>query len=95
MPMFAPLFLLRDESTTEKRKLLSLFQGASGLLEYHFKHAMLIPLAAVRRVREKGNLVQFGPKDEDHFIKTVKSEENIWLRQERGRYIMEASLGTR
>ena len=50
------------------------------------------PLAAVRRICEKGNIVQFGPTEEDSFIQNVKSKEKIWLKQERGQYIMEASL---
>ena len=52
------------------------------------------PLAAVRRICEKGNIVQFGPKSEDNFIMNVSSQEKIWLQQERGQYVMEASLAT-
>ena len=50
------------------------------------------PLAAVRRICEKGNIVQFGPSSDDNFIMNVMSREKIWLQQERGQYIMEASL---
>ena len=52
------------------------------------------PLAAVRRICEKGNIVQFGPEVKDNFIQNVISKEKIWLKQERGQYIMEASLVT-
>jgi len=52
------------------------------------------PLAAVRRICEKGNIVQFGPEVKDNFIQNVNSKEKIWLKQERGQYIMEASLVT-
>ena len=50
------------------------------------------PLAAVRRICEKGNIVQFGPTSEDNFIQNVRSGEKIWLKQERGQYVMECSL---
>ena len=52
------------------------------------------PLAAVRRICEKGNIVQFGPGEKDNFIMNVQSQEKIWLKQEKGQYIMEASLMT-
>ena len=52
------------------------------------------PLAAVKKICEKGNLVQFGPQESDNFIKNVATGEKIWLKQERGQYIMEASLAT-
>jgi hypothetical protein len=50
------------------------------------------PLAAVRRICEKGNIVQFGPSDADNFIMNVSTKEKVWLKQERGQYVMEASL---
>ena len=50
------------------------------------------PLAAVRRICEKGNIVQFGPGVNDNFIKNIASKEVIWLKQERGQYSMEAFL---
>ena len=52
------------------------------------------PLAAVRRICEKGNIVQFGPGEKDNFIMNVQSQEKIWLKQEKGQYIMEATLMT-
>ena len=52
------------------------------------------PLAAVRRICEKGNIVQLGSEVKDNFIQNVISKEKIWLKQERGQYIMEASLVT-
>jgi len=50
------------------------------------------PLAAVEKICEKGNLVQFGPKESDNYIKNVASGGKIWLKQERGQYILEPSL---
>ena len=52
------------------------------------------PLAAVWRICEKGNIVQFGPREADNFIQNVKSQEKIMLQKERGLYVMEASLVT-
>ena len=52
------------------------------------------PLAAVRRICEKGNIVQFGPTDADNFIMNVSTKEKVWLQQERGQYVMEATLTT-
>ena len=46
------------------------------------------PLAAVCRIAEKGNLVQFGPKAEDNFIKNVRTGEKVMLRQKGGSYVM-------
>ena len=46
------------------------------------------PLAAVCRIAEKGNLVQFGPKEEDNFIKNVKTGEKVMLRKKGGSYVM-------
>ena len=53
---------------------------------------MLRPLAAVRRICERGNIVQFGPTDADNFIMNVSTKEKVWLKQERGQYVMEATL---
>ena len=38
-------------------------------------------LAAVHRLVEKGNRVQFGPKVEDNFIENVESGEKVYLRK--------------
>ena len=50
------------------------------------------PLAAVRRICEKGNIVQFGPKEADNFIMNVSTKDKVMLKQERGQYGMEATL---
>ncbi len=52
------------------------------------------PLVSVKRICEKGNITQFGPKKEDNFIMNVKTEEKIWLIEENGQYMMEANLET-
>ena len=50
------------------------------------------PLAAVRRIVEKGNIVQFGPNAADNFIMNVSTKDKVMLKQERGQYVMEATL---
>ena len=52
------------------------------------------PLVSVQRICEKGNIIQFGPTEEDSFIMNVKTQEKIWLIEENGQYMMEASLET-
>jgi len=51
-------------------------------------------LVSAKRICERGNIIQFGPKKEDNFIMNVKTEEKIWLIEENGQYMMEASLET-
>ena len=46
------------------------------------------PLAAVWRIAEKGNIVQFGPTDADCFIQNIRSQEKVGLRRKGGSYAM-------
>ena len=46
------------------------------------------PLAAVWRIAEKGNLVQFGPSDEDCFIQNIQSGEKVGLKRKGGSYVL-------
>ena len=46
------------------------------------------PLAAVSRIVEKGNVVQFGPKPEDNFIRSPAGMK-IPIRKERGTYVID------
>ena len=48
------------------------------------------PLAAVWRIVEKGNVVQFGPKEEDIFIQNVESRKKILMVRKGGSYVIEA-----
>jgi hypothetical protein len=48
------------------------------------------PLAAVWRIAEKGNIVQFGPKQEDNFIQNVESGKKINMIHKAGSYVIEA-----
>ena len=50
------------------------------------------PLAAVNKICAKGNIAQFGPGVNDSFIQNIEDKEKIRLQQERGHYVMEASL---
>ena len=49
-------------------------------------------LAAVWRVCEKGNLVQFGDDPEDCFIKNKKSGRKIYVRKKKGSYVMDVEF---
>ena len=48
------------------------------------------PLAAVWRIAERGNVVQFGPEDEDNFIKNIESGKKIYMVRKAGSYVIEA-----
>ena len=50
------------------------------------------PLAAVWRIAEKGNIVQFGPREGDNFIKNIETEEKIMMKKRGGSYIMEVEF---
>ena len=49
-------------------------------------------MAAVSRIAEKGNIVQFGPKPEDCFIMNVESKEKMFMRLERGTYVLDVEF---
>ena len=46
------------------------------------------PLAAVWRIAEKGNLVQFGPTDTECFIQNIKTGDKVGLKRKGGSYVM-------
>ena len=50
------------------------------------------PLAAVHRIVEKGNKVQFGPGNEDNFIMNVKTGKKIMLRKKGRSYVMDVEF---
>ncbi len=52
------------------------------------------PLVSVKKICEKGNIIQFGPNKNDSFIMNVKSKEKIYLIEENGQYMMEATVET-
>jgi hypothetical protein len=47
------------------------------------------PLVAVKRIAEKGNIVQFGPEEKDCFIQNIKTKKKIPMKKEGGTYILE------
>jgi hypothetical protein len=49
------------------------------------------PLAAVWRIAEKGNLVQFGPRKEDNYIQNVATGKRIQMIRKAGSYVVEAA----
>jgi hypothetical protein len=52
------------------------------------------PLVSVKKICEKGNIIQFGPSSKESFIMNVKSKEKIYLIEENGQYMMEATVET-
>ena len=50
------------------------------------------PLAAVCRIVERGNLVQFGPKAEDNFIKDIATGQKISIRRKGRSYVMDVDM---
>ena len=50
------------------------------------------PLAAVWRIAEKGNLVQFGPRREDNFIQNIDSGERTEIRRKGRSYVLDVEL---
>jgi hypothetical protein len=50
------------------------------------------PLAAVRRIAEKGNTVQFGPRPEDNYIQNVSTGRRIMMIKKGGSYVVPAEL---
>ena len=50
------------------------------------------PLAAVWRIAEKGNVVQFGPRAEDNFIQNVQTKKKVQMVRKGGSYVIEADF---
>ena len=52
------------------------------------------PLAAVCRICEKGNIVQFGPGTKDNFIQSVETNEKVFMKRKGNSYVLEGELPT-
>ena len=50
------------------------------------------PLVAVRRITERGNRVQFGPKSEDNFIENVATGSKITMVRKGGSHVTPAEM---
>jgi hypothetical protein len=50
------------------------------------------PLVAVRRIAEKGNIVQFGPREEDNFIMNKMTGNKICMVRKGGSYVIPAEM---
>ena len=48
------------------------------------------PILAVRRLVEKGNVVQFGPEPEQSFIMNVQSGKKIMMEKKGGTFVIKA-----
>jgi hypothetical protein len=69
--------------TGEKKNVMSLGFQVSDVQK---------PLAAVWRIAEKGNIVQFGPKAEDNFIQNVKTKQKVPMTRKGGSYVLDAEF---
>ena len=50
------------------------------------------PLGAVSRICEKGNIVQFGPKEEQCFIQNLETQEKMFMKLERGTHVIKVDF---
>ena len=50
------------------------------------------PLAAVWRVVQQGNVVQFGPTAEDNYIWDPQTQEKIMMRRKGRSFVLDADL---
>ena len=50
------------------------------------------PLGAVCRITERGNRVCFGPEPKDNYIENIGTKEKIFMKRERGTYVLEIDL---
>ena len=48
----------------------------------------------VWRIAEKGNVMQFGPRTEDNFIKNLQTNKKVQLVRKGGSYVIEAEFVT-
>ena len=53
------------------------------------------PLAAVWRIADKGNIVQFGPTDKECFIQNIRSGEKVGMRRKGGSYVIDVEYLTK
>ena len=52
------------------------------------------PLVAVKRIAERGNVVQFGPEEKDNYIANKKTGDKIFLRRKGGSYVMDVQFSS-
>ena len=50
------------------------------------------PLAAVWRIAEQGNLVQFGPGESDNFIRNLQTGETVMMRKSGRSYVLDVEF---
>ena len=50
------------------------------------------PLASVARITENGNIVQFGPRDEDNYIFNPKTEDKVMMRRKGRKFVLDANF---
>jgi hypothetical protein len=63
-------------------------EGKNRSMNFHVTDVQK-PLGAVCRIADKGNFVCFGPNPNDNFIMNIESGEKMWMKRERGTYVIE------
>ena len=76
-----------------ERKVLCEFAGLSTPVGMKFEVSdARNPLASVARITENGNVVQFGPKDEDNYIFNPRTDEKLMMRRKGRKFVLDASF---
>ena len=50
------------------------------------------PLASVARITEQGNIVQFGPHQQDNYIYNPNTDEKVLLRRKGKKFVMDVNF---
>ena len=50
------------------------------------------PLASVARITEKGNIVQFGPRDEDNYVLNLRTQEKVMMRRKGRKFVLDVNF---
>ena len=76
-----------------ERKVHCQFAGLSTPVSMRFQVSdARNPLASVARITECGNIVQFGPREEDNYIFNPRTDEKLMMRRKGRKFVLEASF---
>ena len=76
-----------------ERKVRCGFAGSSTPVSMTFQVSdSRNPLASVARMTENGNIVQFGPKDEDNYVFNPRTDEKIMMRRKGRKFVLDVNF---
>ena len=76
-----------------EKKVRCGFQGLSSPVSMTFQVSdCRNPLASVARITEQGNVVQFGPREEDNYIYNPRTDEKIQMRRKGRKFVLDANF---